>query len=193
MDMNNKAKRGIGEGLRRARRDAGLTQMALALRSGIDRATISLIENSREDPRTDTVRRLAEALNMSPADLWRRPGSPNRAEGISVSHNRTELKPDSKQSGHPSRPGSPNQALLVERKPGDISPKELTYEPTENLKLHPGLEALLSNERERLMLALTDEEEAMLRSIRTRSELPLDKAFFIDVLIAYRRHREQKS
>ncbi len=151
----------FGRGVRNARRRAGLTQQQLAARTGLDRATISLIENGHEQPRADTMFRLAEVLAVNPADLWRlgQEGTPDGA-------------------AEPSR----------ERETGGPGAR---YEPLAEPHLHPGLEELLSDDTTRLMLGLSAEEERMLRSIRTRSEVPLSKEFFLDVLVAYRRHRRE--
>lgn len=147
----------FGENLRAARKQAGLSQQTLANRSGIDRATISLIENNRENPRTDTILRLAKVLGVSPSELWSDPSSTDKG-----------------------REG-PRTGVVREV-------AELRYEPVSEGRLHPGLEELLKDDRTRLMLNLTAEEEAMLRSIRTRRDAPLGKDFFLDVLISYRRH-----
>ena len=144
----------FGDNLRAARKRAGLSQQILANRSGVDRATISLIENGRENPRTDTVLRLASVLQLSPSELYSPPPG--------------EVQPDS--------------GRILHETP------ELRYEPLHEARLHPGLEELLSDDRTRLMLNLTTEEETMLRSIRTRRDAPLGKDFFLDVLISYRRH-----
>ena len=46
--------------LRHARRGAGLTQRALASRTGVPQETIARIESSRSDPRVETLDRLLE-------------------------------------------------------------------------------------------------------------------------------------
>lgn len=46
--------------LRHARRSAGLTQRALAARSGVPQETIARIEAARADPRVETLDRLLE-------------------------------------------------------------------------------------------------------------------------------------
>ena len=150
----------FGEQVRWARKRKGWSQQTLAKRAGIDRATLSLIENGRENPRMDTVRSLAEALGVSPSKLW---------SGAAVAGS------EALGVGDPMKPA-------LREAPG------LTYEPVSEAHLHPGLEELLEDERTRLMLAITPEEEAMLRSIRTRRDAPLGRDFFIDVLISYRRH-----
>jgi transcriptional regulator with XRE-family HTH domain len=63
--------RTFGENLRDARNHAGLSQQALALSSGMDRATISIYENGGRQPRLDTILKLARALEHPPATLLR--------------------------------------------------------------------------------------------------------------------------
>ncbi|HSO30544.1 MAG TPA: helix-turn-helix transcriptional regulator [Candidatus Sulfomarinibacteraceae bacterium] len=46
--------------LRHARRSAGLTQRALAARTGVPQETIARIETARSDPRVETLDRLLE-------------------------------------------------------------------------------------------------------------------------------------
>lgn len=59
----------FGAALRRARGRAGLSQQALALRAGIDRAAISVYERGAREPNLRTVLKLARALSLSPASL----------------------------------------------------------------------------------------------------------------------------
>jgi transcriptional regulator with XRE-family HTH domain len=59
-----------GEKLKRLRRGQGLTQVELAKRAGVAQSTIVYIErNAREEPHPSTLRRLGEALGVTPADL----------------------------------------------------------------------------------------------------------------------------
>ena len=145
----------FGRNMRLFRRARSLTQKELVIQAGIDRATGSLIENGREEPRADTVRKLAAVLGVTPADFWR----------------------DAAQFTTSVEPGR--------------SSDELIYQTPDETRLHPGLQELLDDDRTRLMLGLTPEEEQMLASIRTRRDAPLGKDFFIDVLISYRRHKEK--
>jgi transcriptional regulator with XRE-family HTH domain len=55
--------------LRSLREAAGLTQLDLAANSGVTHETISRLELARRGPRAETVRRLAAALDVAPADL----------------------------------------------------------------------------------------------------------------------------
>src|SRR2546423_15554124 len=58
----------FGELLRLYRELAGLSQVALAARSGISEDAISMLERGvRTNPRNDTVARLANALRLDPS------------------------------------------------------------------------------------------------------------------------------
>src|ERR687883_75683 len=60
---------GFGERLRRYRITAGLTQETLAERTGLSvRGIADLERGARRFPHVDTIRRLAEALQLAPAD-----------------------------------------------------------------------------------------------------------------------------
>src|SRR5690348_8546638 len=57
----------FGEQLRHWREAAGLSQEKLAERSGLTAKAISALERGdRQQPRLDTIKRLAEALDLSP-------------------------------------------------------------------------------------------------------------------------------
>jgi transcriptional regulator with XRE-family HTH domain len=59
----------FGEQLRRYRRDRGLTQEGLAEQAGLSARGIRTLEQGeRTAPHTDTVRLLADALQISPSD-----------------------------------------------------------------------------------------------------------------------------
>jgi transcriptional regulator with XRE-family HTH domain len=59
------AKEQFGANLRRLRLDAGLTQMELSNRSGLDMAEISRLETGLRDVRLSTIVRLADGLEVS--------------------------------------------------------------------------------------------------------------------------------
>ena len=59
----------VGARVRAARKAAGITQYELGQRTGLDQAVISNLETGKHDPRSDTLRRLAQALNLSLAGL----------------------------------------------------------------------------------------------------------------------------
>jgi len=59
----------MGRNVRRLRIAAGLTQTALARRSGMDRTHLSRLESGRLTPTLVTVRRLAKTLQVTPRSL----------------------------------------------------------------------------------------------------------------------------
>jgi transcriptional regulator with XRE-family HTH domain len=61
----------LGVNLRRLRLAAGLTQMELSNRSGLDMAEISRLERGVKDPRLSTIVRLATGLEVDAGDLVR--------------------------------------------------------------------------------------------------------------------------
>jgi transcriptional regulator with XRE-family HTH domain len=61
----------FGMNLRRLRKRAGLTQMELANRAGMDMAEISKLELGKRDPRLSTVVRMAIALDVAVERLIR--------------------------------------------------------------------------------------------------------------------------
>lgn len=61
--------RGIGERLREARLERGLSVRALSEAAGVSKSAISSIETGEHDPSCTTVERLARALDVSPCWL----------------------------------------------------------------------------------------------------------------------------
>jgi len=59
----------IGANLKRERVRALLTQQELAERAGVGYPTISRIENDHAEPHFRTIRKLAKALGIDPAEL----------------------------------------------------------------------------------------------------------------------------
>jgi transcriptional regulator with XRE-family HTH domain len=59
----------IGTQLRAARERALLTQAELGARAGLQPLTISRIETDKVEPRYSTIRKLAKALGVDPAEL----------------------------------------------------------------------------------------------------------------------------
>jgi transcriptional regulator with XRE-family HTH domain len=59
----------IGTQLRAARERALLTQAELGARAGLQPLTISRIETDKVEPRYTTIRKIAKALGVDPAEL----------------------------------------------------------------------------------------------------------------------------
>lgn len=60
---------GIGEKIKFFRKQAKLTQEGLAVKSNLSRSYIADLERNRYNPSVETLRTLAEALNISTNDL----------------------------------------------------------------------------------------------------------------------------
>lgn len=59
----------FAEALRQARQRRGMTQEALAFAAGLDRTAVSLLERARRSPALGTVFLLADAMDMTAAEL----------------------------------------------------------------------------------------------------------------------------
>jgi len=59
----------FGRNVRRLRRRAGLSQAALSIRVGVDRAHISAMERGMQNVTLLTLWHVAEALDAKPAEL----------------------------------------------------------------------------------------------------------------------------
>jgi transcriptional regulator with XRE-family HTH domain len=59
----------IGERLRRLRERRALRQEDLAELAGVGKNTVNRIEKNRTEPHMTTIRKLAEALEVDPAEL----------------------------------------------------------------------------------------------------------------------------
>ncbi len=71
----------FGENLRRARRDAGLSQEETAVRASLHRTEIGLLERGERTPRLDTAVKLARATGVRVEELlvgidWEPPALP---------------------------------------------------------------------------------------------------------------------
>ena len=62
----------VGTNVRRARNEARLTQEQLALEAEIDLTYVGGIERGRRNPSLLILARIADALNVEPADLLKR-------------------------------------------------------------------------------------------------------------------------
>jgi transcriptional regulator with XRE-family HTH domain len=63
------ARRALGAAVRARRDELGLTQEALALRSGLHQRWISNVETGKRNPSYESLRRLAAALDIETAEL----------------------------------------------------------------------------------------------------------------------------
>ena len=62
----------LGQELKRAREDAGLTQEALADGAGVHRTYVSLLERNRKSPTVAMLFRLCTVLSVKPSTLLSR-------------------------------------------------------------------------------------------------------------------------
>jgi transcriptional regulator with XRE-family HTH domain len=65
----------IGAAIRRARKEVGLSQEALAVDAGLDRSYMGGIERGEHNFAVMTATKIAGALNMSPSELFDLAGS----------------------------------------------------------------------------------------------------------------------
>jgi transcriptional regulator with XRE-family HTH domain len=63
----------LGRNLRRVREQRELTQEDVSERSGVHATEVSRIEAGKRDPRVSTLERLANAVEVSPGELLRKP------------------------------------------------------------------------------------------------------------------------
>jgi transcriptional regulator with XRE-family HTH domain len=69
-----------GQRLRQLRQEAQLSQYKLALRAGLQPATVGYLErDERSNPQLDTLEKLASALGCTVADLLADPADPRVA------------------------------------------------------------------------------------------------------------------
>jgi transcriptional regulator with XRE-family HTH domain len=66
----------LGQNLRTLRKTHGVSQPALAEKSGVAQPTISDIERGRREPHHSTLKKLADALNVPVAAFFQEDGSP---------------------------------------------------------------------------------------------------------------------
>ena len=59
----------VGDNLKRLRTLNALTQEELATKAGLTSAAVARIERNEAEPRPSTLRKLASALNVKPAEL----------------------------------------------------------------------------------------------------------------------------
>ena len=61
----------IGERLRQLREERALRQDELAERAGVGKNTVNRLEKNHTEPHMTTIRKLAQALEVDPAELVR--------------------------------------------------------------------------------------------------------------------------
>ena len=66
MQFDNKA---VGEPIRKARKEKGLSQDVLSGFAGIARTHLTMIENGDKQPNFETIWKIAVALDMKPSEL----------------------------------------------------------------------------------------------------------------------------
>ena len=66
----------INERLKKIRKEQGLSLRALAEKSGISKSTLNDIENGKSNPTTETLAKIAKALNIKMSDLFRTENDP---------------------------------------------------------------------------------------------------------------------
>lgn len=66
----------VGEKIKRLREDREWTQPHLAVKAGVAVSAVSQIENGRRSPNVGTLDKLADALGVEVADLFREPEAP---------------------------------------------------------------------------------------------------------------------
>ncbi len=71
----------FGDNMRQARRQAGLSQIDLSLRSALDRAAVSFLERAERSPDLSTIVRVAAAVGVKPAALLQGIGPNTSARG----------------------------------------------------------------------------------------------------------------
>lgn len=64
-----KLEQSLGEVLRAARRERGLSQEKLALEAGVERNYVSLLELGRNSPSVGMLFKLCKVLDLQPSDL----------------------------------------------------------------------------------------------------------------------------
>lgn len=64
--------RAFGSVLREIREDAGLSQMDVFVKFGIDRTVLSALERGLQSPTLRTIVRFSQAYRVAPSDLMRR-------------------------------------------------------------------------------------------------------------------------
>ena len=70
----------IGENIRRARKNAGLTQKELGEKLGISAAAVGQFEKKNSNPHNSTVQKIAAVLEISPLSLYDQGSAQNQLQ-----------------------------------------------------------------------------------------------------------------
>lgn len=74
----------IGENIRQARKNAGLTQKELVEKLGISAAAIGQFEKKNSNPHNSTVQKIAAVLEISPLTLYDQEQPQNMLQRVST-------------------------------------------------------------------------------------------------------------
>lgn len=74
----------IGENIRQARKNAGLTQKELGEKLGISAAAIGQFEKKNSNPHNSTVQKIAAVLEISPLTLYDQEQPQNMLQRVST-------------------------------------------------------------------------------------------------------------
>jgi len=69
--LSAECKARLGQNIARARKGAGMSQETVAVRAGLHRTEIGLIERAERIPKIDTLLKVAGAMSVSPDQLLR--------------------------------------------------------------------------------------------------------------------------
>ena len=70
--MSKRFAQHFGANIRTLREEQGLSQESLAVKAGLHRTHVSLIERAQRSARLETIEQLAKALGVQPSDLMPR-------------------------------------------------------------------------------------------------------------------------
>lgn len=59
----------LGDELRKARQEAGMSQEKVALEAGVDRSYLSELENNKWSPTVDMLLKICDAIGVAAADM----------------------------------------------------------------------------------------------------------------------------
>lgn len=62
----------LGDELRNARTDAGMTQEELSFAAEIDRTYVSMLENNKKSPTVDVLMRICDSLGIKASEMLAR-------------------------------------------------------------------------------------------------------------------------